>query len=113
MLILYMARTGLRYASVSGYLNIIITLELINDITSSIHGAITKESYKRMVEAKVKIFYLLPFQWFLSGETSLDSAEGKKFNKRSNIRGWVLSIVISLILTGLMFWILQEILFPI
>lgn len=112
ILILYMVRTGLRYASVSGYLNTIITLEPIKNLESSIHASITRESYKEMVDAKIRVFQLIPFNWFLSGVMSSVEAEARKFNKRSNRRGWAFSMVISFMLSGMLFWVLQEILFP-
>lgn len=110
-LILYMVRTLFRYASVSGYLDSIMTLNLFENIQDSPHASICAESYQKMVAEKVKVFFFFPFNWFLSGIMGADTDLSNTFNVKSNFKGWALSVLISAFLSSVLFWTLQEILF--
>jgi hypothetical protein len=110
-LILYMVRTAFRYASVSEYLNTIITLEPLENIQDSPHASICAESYQKMVKYKVKVFFFFPFNLFFSVKVSADTKLASTFNAKSNFKGWVWSVLIALSLSAVLFWTLQEILF--
>ena len=106
-----MVRTAFRYASVSGYLNSIITLNPLENIQDSPHASICAESYQKMVAYKVKVFFFFPFNLFFSGTIGADSELANAFNVKSNFKGWVWSALIATFLSSVLFWTLQEILF--
>jgi hypothetical protein len=105
LLIIYIIRTIFRYAACAGFCNYLMGLPPPKDGSKPLnHGAISTKVYRKMLGKRVKVFFIFPFNWFLSGNKG-GTQQAHKDLQKDTFSGWIVSIAIGKLVTLALFWL--------
>lgn len=105
ILVIYMVRTILRYASVSGFCNALQGVAPFPvDAETVVHAKIVQTAYRNMLNDNngkgSRVFFVFSFSLFIGGDIGKDE---KKRMEKDNYLGWFWCILIATMLTVVLF----------
>jgi hypothetical protein len=94
ILMVYIVRTIFRYAVYGRFMIKVLEQNIVQigsneSATNKIHTLVMSKMSNQ------KLYWIFPSSWFLAG------------SRRSNICGWFVSLIISLVLTGFLLWLIS------